>query len=217
MSKYTVQNDHSKSFISWRTTSSQDLDWTLVFVSFLSRYPSDTITRLLDQWNQNLKPHLIGSDFMYCFIPDLSLNFTIVLQCFAHYHSIASQKISNLGGLSLGWSWKLCLFYHPFCYLQNVDFEGSHNSKNCLILFREQNRKKPLHLLTFHQLQLSQEELLHKQFLYDFWFIFHGRISKVSSMQENNSFKDGLFSWKIIISTLRDINVSTNWMQYKSI
>ena len=42
MSKETVQNDHSKSFVSWRTTSSQDLDWTLVFVSFLSRYPSDT-------------------------------------------------------------------------------------------------------------------------------------------------------------------------------
>ena len=52
-----------------------------------------------------------------------------VHQCFAHYHLIAPQKISNLGGLSLVSSWKPCLFFcRSFCYLQNVDDEGSHKN-----------------------------------------------------------------------------------------
>ena len=50
-----------------------------------------------------------------------------VHQCFAHYHSIP-RKISNLGGLSLASSWKPCQFYRPFCYLQKVDFKGSHKN-----------------------------------------------------------------------------------------
>ena len=127
MSKETVQNDHSKSFVSWRTTSSQDLDWTLVFVSFLSRYPSDTDNQIYLKsesriWNSiSLVLILCSASFQIY----LSIS-PCVYQCFAHYHSIAPQKILNLGGLSLIPSWKPCLFYCLFCYLQNVDFEESH-------------------------------------------------------------------------------------------
>ena len=57
--------------------------------------------------------------------------------------------------------------------------------------------------------QHRHEKLLNKQFLYHFWFIFHGSISKTTHL------KDGLFSLKIAIPTLRDISVPTNWNDYK--
>ena len=43
-------------------------------------------------------------------------------------NSIAPKKFSNLGGLLLVSSLKPCLFYSPFCYPQNVDFEGSNKN-----------------------------------------------------------------------------------------
>ena len=89
----------------------QDLDWSLAFVSFLSRYPSDTDNQIYsNSETKNLRPHFISFVFVYCFIPDMPL------------------KISNLDGLSLISSWKPCLFYRSFCYLQNIDFEGSPKS-----------------------------------------------------------------------------------------
>ena len=56
----------------------QDLDWTLMFVSFLRRYPSDTGNQIYPNnktgiWN----PILLFLIYMYCFIPDLALNFTV--------------------------------------------------------------------------------------------------------------------------------------------
>ena len=94
----------------------QDLDWTLVFVSFLSRYPSDTDNQIYSNsktriWN----PILLV--FIWC-----TASFRIFLwsspfahQCFVHYHSIAPGKILNLDGLSLVSYWKPCLFYGPLC------------------------------------------------------------------------------------------------------
>ena len=146
----------------------QDVDWTLVFVSFLSRYPSDTDNHIYSNcetriWNPILLVLILcTASFQICL-----WIFPCVHQSFVHNHSISPRKISNLGGLSLVSSWKPCLFYHPFCYLQNVDFKGSHKislstvsrylASNYLILFREQNifRKNSLYLLAFYQLQLT--------------------------------------------------------------
>ena len=77
----------------------QDLDWTLVFVSFLSRYPSDTDSQIYS--NSGTRPCMIlcTASFQICFWIS-----PCVHQCFAHYHAIT-------------------LFY-----LQNVDFEGSSKS-----------------------------------------------------------------------------------------
>ena len=52
--------------------------------------------------------------------------------------------------------------------------------------------------------------------MYDFWFTFHGSISKVPTIQQKKTHsKDGLFFWNITIHTLRDISVPTNWNDYK--
>ena len=113
----------------------QDLDWTLVFVSFLRKYPSDTDNHVYSNnktkiWNPTLLVLILcTATFQIC----LWIS-PCVHQCFAHYHSIAPHKISNLGDLSLVSSWKPCQFYRTFCYLQNVDFEGFHKtvSNHCV-------------------------------------------------------------------------------------
>ena len=99
------------------------VDWTLVFVSFLSRYPSDTDNQIYSNsetriWNPMLLVLILcTASFQIC----LWIS-PCVHQCFAHYHSIAHQKLSNLGGLSL--SWKSA----KACYLQNVDLEESYKN-----------------------------------------------------------------------------------------
>ena len=121
-----MQNDRSKFFVSWRTTSFHDLNWTLVFVSFLSRYPADTDNQIYSNsgtriWNPILLVLILcNASFQICLWISPCLH-----QCFAHCHSIAPWKVPNLGGLSLVSTWKPCLFDRPFCYLLNVDFEGS--------------------------------------------------------------------------------------------
>ena len=102
----------------------QDLDWTLVFVSFLSRYPSDTDTQIYSNTKTRIwNPILLV--FIWC-----TVSFQICLwsspfahQCFVHYHSIAPGKILNLDGLSLVSSWKLVCFM-----VLSVDFKGSHKN-----------------------------------------------------------------------------------------
>ena len=102
----------------------QDLGWTLVFVSFLSRYPSDTDNQIYSNsetriWNSILLVLILcTASFQIC----LWIS-PCVHQCFTHYHSIAFRKIPNLGGLSLVSSWKPCLLYRPFCYLKVIGFE----------------------------------------------------------------------------------------------
>ena len=121
-----VQNDWCNSFVSWRTTSSPRPRLTLLFVSFLSRYPSDTDNQIYSNsetsiWNPILLVLILcTASFEMCLWSSPCIH-----QYFAHYHSIETRKISNIGGLSLVSSWKPYLFYRPFCYLQNVDFEGS--------------------------------------------------------------------------------------------
>ena len=61
---------------------------------------------------------------------------------------------------------------------------------------------------------IRHEKILNKQFLYDFWFIFYGSISKVPAFSKVH-LEDGLFSWKITIPSLRDNSVKTNWNDYK--
>ena len=106
-----------------------DLNWTLVFVSFLSRYPSNTDNQIYSNsetriWNPILLVLILCTvSFQICLWISPSVH-----QYFIHHQSIASQTISNLGSLSLVSSRKPCLFYRPFWYLQNVDFEGSHKS-----------------------------------------------------------------------------------------
>ena len=97
----------------------KELHWTLVFGSFWSRYPSDTDNQIYSNSETGILKLLLlcTASFQICLWISPCVN-----QCFAHYHSKAPRKISNLGGLSLVSSWKLCLFYHPFYYLQNVDF-----------------------------------------------------------------------------------------------
>ena len=124
-----MQNYYSKFFVSWRTTYSPRLDWTLVFVSFLSIYPSDT-----DNQNySNIKTRIRNPISLVLILCTASFQICLwisscVHQCFAHYYWIAPWKISNLSGRSLVSSWRACLFYRPFYYLQNVDFERSHKS-----------------------------------------------------------------------------------------
>ena len=59
---------------------------------------------------------------------------------------------------------------------------------NKILLFWEQNlfRKKPLGLLSFHQLQLTfgMKNFWINCFLYDLWVIFHGSISKVPTKMD---------------------------------
>ena len=104
-----------------------------MFVSFLSRYPSDTVNQIYSNsktriWNLVvLVLILCTASFQICL--GISPCFH---QFFAHYNSIAPQKISTLGGLSLVSSWKLVCFIilsvSSFCYLQDVDFKGSHKN-----------------------------------------------------------------------------------------
>ena len=107
----------------------QDLDCTLVFVSFLIRYPSDIDNQIYSSsetriWNSILLVLILWTaSFQICLWISPRVH-----QCFVYYHSMAPQKIPILGGLSLVSSWKCCLFYCPFCYLQNVHFEGSYKS-----------------------------------------------------------------------------------------
>ena len=75
----------------------QDLHWTLVFVSFLSRYPSDTDNQIYSNsetriWNPILLVLILcTASFQIC----LWIS-PCVHQCFAHYYSIAPWKISNI-------------------------------------------------------------------------------------------------------------------------
>ena len=89
--------------------------------------------------------------------------------------------------------------------------------KNCLTLFREQNtfRKKPLHLLTFHQLPLTfgMNNFSINSFCMNFDSFFMGASQKFPRCSKNKSFER--FSWKITIPTLRDIVVPTNWNDYR--
>ena len=76
------------------------------------------------------------------------------------------------------------------------------SSKTCLILFREQNafRKNPLHLLTFHQLQLtfSIKDFRINSFWYEFWFFFHGFLLHSShDAAKTIHLKAGLFFEKL--------------------
>ena len=97
----------------------QDLDWSLIFDSFLSRYPSNTDNQIYSNsktriWNPILLVLILcAASFQIC----LWIS-PCVHQCFTHYHLIVPRKISNLGGLSLVSSWKACLFYSPFFYLK---------------------------------------------------------------------------------------------------
>ena len=121
-----MQNDRSKSFASWSTTSSPRSRLNSGVVSFLSRYPCNTNNQIYSNrkiriWNPILLVLILcTASFQICLWTS-----PCVQQSFAHYYSIAPWKISNLVGLSLASSWKPCLFYHPFCYLQNVAFLGS--------------------------------------------------------------------------------------------
>ena len=100
-----------------------------MFVSFLSRFSCDADNQILSNsetriWNPILLVLILcTASFQICLLIS-----PCVHQCFAHYHLIAPLKISNLANLWLVLSWKPCLFYRPFCYLQNVDFEGSHKN-----------------------------------------------------------------------------------------
>ena len=73
-----------------------------MFVSFLSRYPSDTDNQIYSNskiriWNPILLALILcTASFQIC----LWIS-PCVHQCFAHYHLIAPWKISNLGDLSL--------------------------------------------------------------------------------------------------------------------
>ena len=107
----------------------QDLDWTLVFAFFLSRYLSDTDNQIYS----NSKTRIWNSILLVLILCTASFQICLwisscVHQCFAYNHSIAPRKNSNLGGISLVSSWKPCLFYHPFCYLQNLEFKLSHKN-----------------------------------------------------------------------------------------
>ena len=65
---------------------------------------------------------------MYCFIPDLPLNFTMCLStlCSLSFHSTLEnfEHSWSITGLIL----KALSLLTSFCYLQNVDFEGSHKN-----------------------------------------------------------------------------------------
>ena len=99
----------------------QYLDWTLVFVSFLSRYPFDTENQIYlnsktRTWNPILLVMILRTaSFQICLWISPCIH-----QCFAHYHLIIPRKISNLSVYH--WS------HRPFCYLQNKEFEGSHKN-----------------------------------------------------------------------------------------
>ena len=129
-----MQNNFPKSFVSWRTASSPRprLNSSACFLPKLVDIHLIQKTR----FTQTAKLEFETSFYWFWFYVLLHSSWwTCVHQCFAHYHSIAPQKTSNLGGLSLVLSWKPCLFYCPFCYLQNVDFEGSHkkHSNRCVL------------------------------------------------------------------------------------
>ena len=53
----------------------RDLDWTLVFASFPSRYPSDTDNQIFAKPEFEILFYWFW--FYHCFIPDLPLNFTM--------------------------------------------------------------------------------------------------------------------------------------------
>ena len=90
----------------------QDLHWMMVFVSFLSRYPSDADNHIYSNsetriWNPTLLVLIwCTASFQICLWISSCAH-----QCFAHYHAKARQKILNLNGLSLVLSLKPCLFY----------------------------------------------------------------------------------------------------------
>ena len=89
-----------------------------MFVFFLSRYPSDTNNQIY--WSRkkhNFKLHFIGFDFMYCFMPDLPLNFTM-----------CSSMLSSLSFDSGSYLETLVSFIVLSESRQNVDFEGSHKN-----------------------------------------------------------------------------------------
>ena len=126
----------------------QDLDWRLVFVSFLSRYPSDTDNQIYSNsetriWNPILLVLILcTASFQIC----LWIS-PCVHQCFAHYHLIPVSEIFNLVDLSLVSSWKPCLFYRPFYHLQRVDFEGSHKN-DCEWLCSQYHHYRSYYLLS---------------------------------------------------------------------
>ena len=87
-------------------------------------------------------------------------------------------------------------------------------SRNCLIFFREQKifRKKPFHFLIFSHLQLIFRIKNSKQTV-SLWFLIHfsqEHLKGSYNTAEITNFKDGLFSWKTTVPTLRDISFSTN-------
>ena len=95
-----------------------DLNWTLVFVSFLSRYPSNTDNQIYSNSETRIRNLILLVFILYTASFQICLWISpCVYQCFAHYNSIAPRKISDLGGLSLVSSWKPCLFYRCFCFL----------------------------------------------------------------------------------------------------
>ena len=81
-------------------------------------------------------------------------------------------------------------------------------SKNCLILFREQNifRKKALHLLTFHQLQLTfgMKNFWINSFCMIFDSFFMGASQKFPRFCKSNSFK----RWIIFLKNYHGTSVS---------
>ena len=109
----------------------QGLNWTLVFVSFLKRYPSDTDNQIYSNseiriWNPILLVLILcTASFQIWTSPCVHHVFTMCssMLCALSFHSNSENfefRWSITGGLYL--------LYCPFCYLQNVDFEGFHKN-----------------------------------------------------------------------------------------
>ena len=110
----------------------QDIDWTLVFISFLSRHPSHTDNQIyLNNKTRIWNPILLA--LILCTV-SFQITMSSSMLCSLSFDS-STWKIWNLFCLSLVSFWNPCSFYRSFCYLQNVDFEGSHQNWFRIIVF----------------------------------------------------------------------------------
>ena len=78
-SKYEKNNKNIPTGVQWTTPTPRTPPSVSRWLKLVDRSSSERYSALLSHFNQDLNPHFIVSDFIYCFMLERSLNSTMCL------------------------------------------------------------------------------------------------------------------------------------------